>query len=84
MINKMKFKRIIAIAFLLIGCAIQNPNLMHVEGNWESVGYFYQRIEINEHGKGYFAAGLMEDVEFCRIQNILFSEKNITINLFAI
>ena len=56
---------------------------MHVEGIWESSGLFYQRIEIDKNGKGYFAAGLDEDLEIYIIQEVIFSGKNVTLNLLS-
>ena len=81
MIHTMQTIRILFITLLISGCAIQNPGMNNVEGNWEYYGHIYQRIEIDEDGQGYIVAGLENDIVLCSIQRIDFIEKQIILEI---
>ena len=81
MICQAKAMRLLLIILLVTGCAIQNPEINNVEGNWEFYGHIYQRIEINKDGQGYLVVGLEDEIELCKIQRIVLTEKQIMLEI---
>ncbi len=81
MIYRGKTTRLLLIILLITGCAIQNPEVNNVEGNWEFYGHIYQRMEIDKDGQGFLVVGLENAIELCRIQRIDFTEKQILLKI---
>lgn len=83
MIKNMKLLKLIIIAIVLSGCAINKPTLNDVAGSWESTGITYQVLEIDEEGKGFFGSGIGDDVYLCMITSTDFDGNTISLNLYC-